>query len=68
MSTPAQCSQDFIELAKQTFAENGFVPSPALIQSTGKTLARLVVDVVSSPVAQTLSLSHEDMLRRCALA
>jgi hypothetical protein len=68
MSTPAPCAQDFIELAKQSFAEKGFVPSPALLQSTAKALARLVVEVVSSPVAQTLSLSHEDMLRRCAHA
>jgi hypothetical protein len=67
MSDRAQTLQDFTELAKQTLVEHGLVPADALVHSAGKMLQRLADPITASPSsAPTSTLSHEDMLRRCA--
>jgi len=66
MSNPASSLQDMTALAQQTMAAHGYVPADARISSAGKLLQRLADP---SPVAATtdLDISHEAMLKRCAV-
>ncbi len=69
MSDSAQTLQDFTELVKQTWVDQGFAPADALLQSAGKMLQRLADPITtssSSVSAVNSELTHEDMLRRCA--
>jgi hypothetical protein len=69
MSDRAQTLQDFTLLAKQTLVDHGLVPADALVQSAGKMLQRLADPIApfpSSSSAPSSTLTHEDILRRCA--
>jgi hypothetical protein len=69
MSDRAQTLQDFTELAKQTLLGHGLAPADALVQSAGKMLQRLADPISTSPSSVSIAnatLTHEDMLRRCA--
>lgn len=69
MSDRAPSLQDFTELAKQTLVGHGLAPADVLVQSAGKMLQRLADPVMTAPSsssAAAVSLTHADMLRRCA--
>jgi hypothetical protein len=65
MRDATQHQQDFTELAQHAFADNGYVPSTALLKATAKGLVRLADP---SPVAVRVGadVSFDDMLRSCA--
>ena len=67
MSDRAQSLQDFTDLAKQTLVAHGLSPADALVQSAGKMLQRLADPTTTTPSSTASpTLTHEDMLRRCA--
>lgn len=69
MSDRAQTLQDFTELAKHTLVAHGLAPAEAVVQSAGKMLQRLADPMSTSPSsspAPASTLTHDDMLRRCA--
>ena len=69
MSDHAPSSQDFTELAKQTLVAQGLAPADALVHSAAKMLQRLADPITDLPLASSSSsssLTHDDMLRRCA--
>lgn len=65
MSDLAPSSQDLTELAQQTMAAHGYLPTDAFISSAGKLLQRLS-DPLSAALMVDPKISYEDMLQRCA--
>jgi hypothetical protein len=56
---------DFIQLAQHAFADQGYVPSAAVLQATAKGLARLQTSATSS-VKPELDANFDVVLKRCA--
>ena len=65
MRDATQHQQDFTELAQHAFADNGYVPSTALLKATAKGLVRLA-DPSPVAVRADVDVSFDDMLRSCA--
>jgi hypothetical protein len=63
MRNATETPQDFTELARQTFADNGYAPSDALLKAAAKGLARLTDP---SPSRVDVGVSFDEMLKRCA--
>jgi hypothetical protein len=59
--------QDFTEVAHHAFADNGFVPSDAVLKAAAKNLARLSdpLPCAVKPDANA-DVSFDEMLRSCA--
>ena len=58
-------SPNYTELAQHAFADNGYVPSVAVLKATAKGLARLA-DPSPVAVRADADVSFYDMLRSCA--
>jgi hypothetical protein len=65
MSDPAPSLKDLTELAQQTMAAHGYLPTDAFVSSAGKLLQRLS-DPLSAAFTTDPKISYEDMLQRCA--
>lgn len=57
--------QDFTEVARQAFADNGYVPSFAVLKAAAKNLARLSDPLPCAAQAEA-DVSFDEMLRSCA--
>ena len=64
MSDPAPSLKDLTELAQQTMAAHGYLPTDAFVSRAGKLLQRLS-DPLSAAFVVDPKISHEDMLQRC---
>lgn len=59
--------QDFTELARQAFADNGYVPSAAVLKAAAKSLARLADPLPTTVRADAnADVSFDEMLWSCA--
>jgi hypothetical protein len=59
--------QDFTELALHAFADNGYVPSVAVLKAVAKNLARLSDPLPCAVRADANAVvSFDEMLRSCA--
>jgi hypothetical protein len=65
MRDAAEPQQDLTELARQAFADNGYVPSDPLLKAAAKGLLRLTV-ASSQPGCAGADVSFDAMLQDCA--
>ena len=57
--------QNYTELAQHAFADNGYVPSAAVLKATAKGLMRLA-DALPAVARTDVKVSFDEMLRSCA--